>query len=391
MTVPAIDQARSMPWFMETRLHGERVADVLERTPRFRFEGDGLLSTRRIVPETQAARDALAGASGPRVEQALRGLLGTFDAQSGVTNLEAIGFSVDGASAAVNHALGNLSWPGISELDAFAPVPRPDANGRERFRVRGALEALATQLDEAHRSGANWGVSYRSINVAQATTDAFFGALQAGDRGASEERLDETTHLLVHELAHRVTEPRIDTAPEGDPNVDPALAAHWSRMQLLSEGSADLITHLPGMKHDARARMGLAAAEEQEFPSGYEQFVATLDTVLRRAGVDSSDRANRALVVELLERPELEDVPASLATLVVQHNGIAWNRHHEVARAIAGIGEHGIMAVDGDSFDAARAALRERTAAFEALVDRMAAEAPARPEPSAGPGLTSPG
>lgn len=378
MTVPVIERARSMPWLMDLRVHGERVADIVERTPRFRFEGEGALSQRRIVPETQAARDALAGASGPRVEQALRGLLATFDAQSGVTNLESISFSVDGRSAAVGHALGNLSWPSMDDSGTFVPTPRPDANARDRRRLDAALERMAIDLDEAHEQGANWGVSYRSINVAQATTDTFFDAVRAADRGEGDLRLDEVTHVLVHELAHRMTEPPLDGA--GSDQADPSNAARWSRLQLLSEGSADLITHLPGLKSEARARMGLASVDEEPFQSGYGMFVDTLSALLAEAGLDTSRPEHREQVIEVLERPEMEDVPEAIASLVVQHRGIEWRRAGDVAKAIEHIGNHGLFPQDEESAADVRLELERRTAEAKTLIDQLAREASVRRE-----------
>lgn len=169
---PAIDQARAVPWFMDMHLDGVRVGDIIESTPRFRFEGAGALSQRRIVPETRVAVDLISGEHGPRVERALRGLLATFDAQSGVAELESIGFSTNGASAAINHLVGGLSWPEacMGELD-------PAASSRERRQLKAALEAQAEQIDQQHADGGSWGVSYRSINVSPATTNALLNAI----------------------------------------------------------------------------------------------------------------------------------------------------------------------------------------------------------------------
>lgn len=360
-----------MPWFMDLHVDGRTVREIVEATPRFRFEGDGKLSTRRIVPETTAAVDLLNGASGAKVERALRGLLATFDAQSGVANLESIGFSTDGASAAINHLLGGMSWP---DAEITPPID-PAAKSRERRQVKASIEHQARELDEAHADGASWGVSYRSINVSPATTNALFDALAGAD--VPPEVVDEQTHVLVHELAHRLTEPPLgDPAfkASDEPSADQLQA--WSRMQLLSEGSADLITHMPGVKNDAQLRMGLPVAPEQPFQSGYAMFVDALTAILHQAGLEPSAPEHRQEVIELLERTDMEQVPDAIATMVVQRQGIEWSRHHEVAEAIARIGEHGLMPGETvESHEAVAAALQERTAQAEDLIGRLAHEA----------------
>jgi hypothetical protein len=377
--IPAVEQARAVPWFMDLHVAGERVEDIIERTPRFRFEGDGPLSTRTIVPETQAARNALEGASAPKVEQALRGLLATFDAQSGVTNLESIGFSVDGASAAVNHVLGGMSWP---EASLGVPTIDPAAGSRERRQVKAALVAQAKELDDADAQGSTWGVSYRSINVAPAVTRGIFNSL-ADPANANKEDVDYQSHVLVHEVAHRLSEPPLEHPDFAAAEPDERQLARWSKMQLLSEGSADLITHLPGFKNDAQQRMGLPVSPEEPFPSGYDMFIDTLTSVLHQAGLDPRAPEHREQIIELLERDEMERVPDALATLIVQKQGIDWSRHHEIATAIGAIGEHGKIPEDEESFAEVRAELEQRTIAAEDLIGRLASESKARRERAA--------
>lgn len=374
--LPAVDQARARPWFLDLHVGGQRVADVLERQPRFRFEGDGPLSTRRIVPETRAAREALEGAQGLRVEQALRGWLATFDAQSGVTKLESIGFSVDPAGAAVNDRLGQASW-----TQAFGDALPERPSSRERRRIEAGMEAVREQVDWPD---AMWGVSYRSINVSPATTERFFDAIRRGASSKPDDetagKLDEAVHVLVHELAHRMTEPPIDGVSWLDPNPSPAERARMSLLQLLSEGSADLITNMPGVKQDAERRSGIDEVPEQVLPTGYDMFEGALAAMLRQAGLDPARPEHRQQVIEVLERGEMDRVPDVLATLVVQRHGIEWARLHDVTRAIRAIGEHGIVPDGPETREQARAAIEQRTADAVALVERLARDSRVRRE-----------
>lgn len=160
----------------------------------------------------------------------------------------------------------------------------------------------------------------------------------------------------------------------------PEQAATWSRLQLLSEGSADLITHLPGIKNEAQARMGLPTAPEQPFPSGYDMFVDALTAMLHQAGLEPTAPEHRQEIIELLERSPMEDVPAAMATYIVQRQGIDWKHHYEIERAIERIGEHGVIPEDADSFAVARQELDARTRDAEDLIGQLARDSRVRRE-----------
>ncbi|MCW2974620.1 MAG: hypothetical protein JWN72_2893 [Thermoleophilia bacterium] len=357
-----LDRARALPWLMQLQVGGEPVADIIERTPRFRFDGSGLLSRRTIVPETLAAQDALRGASGAQVERQLRGWLATYDAQSAVVQLEGVAFATDGRSAAVNNLLGGFAMP---EAHTNAEVvERPTA--AQRAAVQAELDAQSVEFDpERQAEPRPWGIAYPTISLSPATSEAFFDL--AKGRPVMPNVIDRAAHVMVHELAHRMTPPDMSTL---DPRGDPEGA---SALQLFSEGAADTIASLPGWKQDAEVRMGWPTAPEAVLSKSYSGFVRTIGALLAQAGLDTADAADRQPIIDLLERGPVADEPTALAAAIATHRGIAATHVPELASAIEHVGRHGIFDTDVNSYMAQQMELTARTRAVVELTDRLAA------------------
>lgn len=299
------EHVRTVPWFMKSGVGGENVATVLERQLRFAIRGDGPLSTREIVPETQGARDALAGALGERLKTGLRSVLGTFDAQTGVTELKGIALSDTAAGFALNAALGEMELPGYG-----AELP-------QRAWSRAQRDALGGRLKEVHemfRHATDAGYSPPYLTVSPDTTATFFYALDKGRKAHANEpgeadAIDAAAHVLVHELAHRLSPPPLkDPPPTATAKQQQRYERDMSLLQLLSEGSADIATGVPGTKREVARQWGYPDHVEQLFPDGYEPFVGALTTLLRQAGVEPTNaaggRAARRLTTLRVELPQ---------------------------------------------------------------------------------------
>lgn len=107
-------------------------------------------------------------------------------------------------------------------------------------------------------------------------------------------------------------------------------------------------------------------------------FVDALTRVLRQAGLDPRAPEHRDQIVELLERGDMDQVPAAAASLIVQKQGIPWKHHHAITKAISDIGAHGEFPTDDASAERVAAELDARTSAAEDLIGQLARQAGVR-------------
>lgn len=374
------DHARSRPWFGKLAVNGQRFSELLERQPRFRIDGVGKLSQRTITPETAAARTLWNGKQGQAVQQALRGLLATFDSFSDETDIDGIAFSDSKVGMALNGLLGGLS--GLSGAELAAGLPE-HATKAERREAVGAVELLADMF------GPYSGYSPRYLTVSPQTSQAIVDLAADGvldqpvppaARYYDGMHAEAAAHVAVHELAHRVSGPDLkvlaelqEANPASPFAVKPKAAAELSRLQFLSEGLADLVTGLPGVRSGASKAMGFATNDAVPFYDGYEGFVTSWKRVFSLAGLNADSPADTETIRELADRPELSSVPDALAPLIVQRHGLPWSRVHEVASKINHIGATGILADSLEEVAKRDELMAERTADLEHWVSERSA------------------
>jgi hypothetical protein len=281
------------------------VGETLPQQIQIAVQGDGPISTRRLVPLTAPARELLHGTHRESADRVLRGMLAPLDAQLGASNFRGFSLATGDAGFATNMLMSNIESG--YEPDSVAAGDRV-----------GLHDSLGTMLSVT-RGGKAQNTGWADFGP---RVSAKVRALVEQGAGAGRDTAAEVALTALHELGHSHTPP--------GPNVP-------NRVVWLEEGIAETLSWWPGAAAKSMERMGVPARP------GYEPdpYTAAADSVASReyrdrhrsvlklldlAGVQQYDdngapnTAGLATATQLLQGDRVDRVPRNIARAIVRHN-----------------------------------------------------------------------
>lgn len=362
---PVVDTSLSLlPKEMQSaRIGRGTVASELGRTLSVRFEGDGPIADRRVVPDSAAAIELFATKDGATLEKAVRSFASIVDAHEGNENLKSVTLIPDEhASKAVSilhwadhvtragHSIDEMLEPSKADVDATQQA-NPDASIeriRDALRRNAAQEAVKALADGEARNvsfAAAWNADGHIVIMPDVARDLLASVglyrIQPGDQtqlrpvehraGAGRWAWDTALHETHHSISPmgprgpEWTSVMEEAVPEvlspGD--IRSAVAKAGGDFSLLARPARDT-------KHEA---VDWAAWNRSHLPQPPDDQVATakgrymdgpglLRELLRMAGIDRRTTEGKATSLELLQKEAAPRVPRRVADAIVEAQGL---------------------------------------------------------------------
>lgn len=310
---PSLRVLGANPRIGAAKFHGEPLDHLVQRQVQVRLQGDGDLSQRTLVPQTDAAVDLLRGPHGLKFEQALRGLLSTVDGRKGVRNVEGITLATSAEGFGINRALTHIDRLPEHKLDTLVQDSPPGQLGAAISSYAGKAQYSA-QKNGTYAQNLSW------IDLSAGASRSMLGAIKDG-RTARGEASANLVGTLVHELQHAVSPAKISDLSAG--------AAGPTPLNWLEEGSADVLTWQKPVLRDTAERMGLPYRDFKGWTSagntqhaGYPVQRSIITSLLGEAGINVRSRAGIERATDVLQGRSLREVPGKLADEIIANRGL---------------------------------------------------------------------
>ncbi len=397
-TRPILRDATTREWVAKTKVGGDELGSVAARALQFSLEGDGVPSTRRLVPQTEAAAKLLSGPQGAAVEQALRGIVATTDAHEGTTSIAGISLARGERDFAVNSA---LTW-----------LERGDVKGWNPRGGAAAKEALGEALDGG-RQIAKMAVAQAPgwVNLGPFATRQLLRLAGSDSTTTADATMGAwIATLAAHEPHHTITPPRTGDIIKSKFLQEP-LPKELEKIQKedpfstlkplnwIEEGTADVLSSWAGVLPATAAKMGvpsLATLPEPAMPEDFDVIMAlqsasgrggrftpdervlvdahiektfgtparsdldrmqmvvmpltgmrnyplhvtALHALLDLGGLDSTNPEHAPKAAELLQGARLTHVPGRIAEAIIEQQGIDPSLREELRTQVRDLGAH---------------------------------------------------
>lgn len=356
--MPADIQDKVPDVVLDTRIGRGTVASELDRNVRVRFEGDGLPSERRIIPETTTAQKLLASPAGKPFEALLRRTLATADAARGADDLRSITLAPDehaAKAATLIDAIGDFA----RQTGAPVRLTESGSPAAEKAAAREVALGVATHLPgqiafAAARNRA--GDMLVMPDVARGLL-ASVGAYQpqAGDDLVAAPptvrrlMLREGFDTLVHEAHHSVTPQLAPRESATTGTFEESIATIFgNRLRgRVSSPVSDAVAAVVADPTSARdqAKLGWKPWNREHLPkppteltdtaqAHYVDGPAVVRRLLRGAGVDLRTREGHARAFDILQGRAAAHAPRRLADALVEARGIDAAHREDVVRRV---------------------------------------------------------
>ena len=303
-------------WIRSFPIRSTTYGAVLPKQYRISLEGAGPAVSQTAVLQTSATQQLFDDpTSTEQAKQFLRGLQREFDRRN--AQVKGVSFSPSAAGFAAN-------WISVSVEQGIDADYVP-----EEFRafIEDVLTSQALSIAEAAYAWYQFDTTW--IVFGPETTRTLVQFMR-DPSSVSEEDGGLLALIVAHEMEHAVS------AVDG---------AH-QRETWMEEGLADVLANWPGRTAEVARSLGLpyntraddvAFDQVQKVPGGYPKYMKVYRDVLPLAGIDVDDPAAFDDVSTLLQDVEYDEVPASIAQAVADHQGLGDDSIEELASAFVAI------------------------------------------------------
>ncbi len=298
------------PFIRDMKVTGGTFGSTITKQVRIDIDGSGPIPTRDVTLQTQPAVRLF---SGPRRERAL-------DVLHGVQRiLEEEGALLEGISIA--RTRGGIEAAAISGVIEEFPTDGYYNTPAEKKMVTDVLSAISEDL--AGGAYAWYDSRIQQIVFGPVISKGLHTWIETPKRATPAENLF-TAYVVRHELEHAIT-----------PGDDDAATYTW-----LEEGTADTIARWPGVAAATARELGMPypkrydKVEYKTDRGGYPDYVDSLRILLGAAGVQWKDPKQLDEAQELLQKRELRDVPAELATRIAKRHRLTAVQRIKLERGI---------------------------------------------------------
>ena len=326
MTTPAISPAASpAQQFVASnaqaaklRVGSWHLKNLVQQQPVFGLEGDGPPSTQKLVPQSRAAAQLLAGPAAKQFEQILRGSLSALDGRKGVL-LKGVSLSWDRSGYVANLLVDGLD----ADPKRLAELTKATSTD-----VTTALEDRRGQYrEQVNRVSASYQPRVQRVVLGPTQSLALLLASLDG-RKARSVAAQKAQYVLGHELEHAVT-----------PDI---VTTKWNT-GWLEEGTAELLSLQQHAAND-RAKgthigsRPIVAARREAWLNVYSGYYHDVRSLLGLAGVNPTTRRGYDQARDLLQSGLINNVPRKLAAEIVKQHDLDPLHASTVEAAIKSIG-----------------------------------------------------
>lgn len=295
------------PFIRDMHVTGGTFGSTITQQVRIDIDGSGPIPTRDVTLQTKPAVRLF---NGPRRQRALGVLHGV------QRILEDEGALLEGISIA--RTRGGVEAAAISGVVEEYPTDGYYNTPAEKQLVTDVLSAVAADL--AGGAYAWYDPRIQQIVFGPVISKGLHTWIETPKQATRAENLF-TAYVVRHELEHAVT-------PSGDDYG-------W-----MEEGTADTIARWPGVAAATARELGMPypkrfdKLEYRTDRGGYPEYVDSLRILLRAAGVDWKDPKQLDDATDLLQKRELRDVPAELATRIAKQHHLTAPQRMKLERGI---------------------------------------------------------
>ncbi|MCB0877862.1 MAG: hypothetical protein KDC46_02630 [Thermoleophilia bacterium] len=320
---PILNRWTHTPWVSKTPVDDRTVGGILDEEVQIGFEGDGPMSSRRLVPLSAGAHELLFGPHRDAARRLITGTLATLDGLEGAANLRGMSMSSDQASFATNLLMSNTEA-------GFYPdsVAASDPVQFERSMV-----SLIPSVRAAKAQNTGW------LDLGPRVSAKLRGLVEHGAE-APREDATEVALTLLHELQHSITPHDPNTVRDSDV---------W-----LEEGVAETLAWWPGQAAALRERMGLplragetidpwSVPPDSVASTEYRNRHRSIQGLLGLAGVEprtddgTIDPGQHDRAMQLLQGDVIDRVPRNLSRAIVRHQHLDESLEPELRQRIVDV------------------------------------------------------